>query len=93
MENITLEALEQKINTVLTLVQRLKEENNVLKQKNQELQSLITEKDKALEALKTDSETVTTMKTEIDSAKQRESRIRSKVEDLLNKLQEFEDVE
>ncbi|MFH1943805.1 MAG: hypothetical protein ABIL68_17015 [bacterium] len=93
MEDQALEDLEVKINKILTLMDEYKKENQELRNRNQELQTLFEEKEKSLMALKTESEDVLGMKSEITMYREKQDRIRSKVEALLLKLKEFEDIQ
>jgi hypothetical protein len=93
MESQNLDKLEEKITKMLTLMRRLKEENHNLQKRNQELQTLVHEKENAIQALRTQSDDYSSMKNEVDSCHEKQTRIRTKVEGLLQKLQEFEDIE
>ena len=92
MENQAFEVLEEKINHILAVVDRLKSENNDLRQKNQELQSLMNEKDNTIQTLQVEVERYRKTQTAVDSYKENQDHIRTKVESLINKLKEFEDI-
>ena len=92
MEDQTFEVLEEKINKILTIVDQLKKENQELRQKNQELRTLIEEKEETIQSHKSESENYSGMKSEIEIYRENQDRIRSKVEALLQKLKEFEDI-
>ena len=93
MEDMSFEILEEKINTILSKMDQLKVENHDLRQKNQELQAIIEEKEKKIALLKSESMNYSDMQNNIQSYKEKHDRIRSKVENLLQKLKEFEDTE
>ena len=92
MENQTFDVLEEKIIKILSMLDQLKNENQKLKQKNQELQALVKEREEDIQRLKTESESFDGMKIEIETYKEKQDRIRAKVEKLLEKLKEFEDI-
>jgi len=92
MENQAFEVLEEKINHILALVDRLKTENKDLRQKNQELQSLMNGKDNTIQTLQVEVESYRKTQTVVDSYKENQDHIRTKVESLINKLKEFEDI-
>jgi FtsZ-binding cell division protein ZapB len=92
MELNTFEELEKKIDQVLSLVDRLKMENEELKTRNMELQKRLEEKESIVHSLKEESEQYQEIKTEVTSFREKEDHIRSKVESLLQKLKEFEDM-
>jgi len=93
MEDMSFEILEEKINTILSKMDQLKVENHDLRQKNQELQAIIEEKEKKIQVLKSESKSYSNMQSNVQSYKEKHDRIRSKVENLLQKLKEFEDTE
>jgi len=93
MENQILEVLEEKINHILSLVDKLKAENLELKQRNQQLQILVDEKEKTIQTLRQESVQYRDAQNEIESYREKQDNIRSKVEILLQKLKEFEDIQ
>ena len=93
MENEILEVLEEKINHILSLVDKLKTENLELKQRNQQLQILVDEKEKTVQTLRQESAEYRDAKKDIESYREKQDHIRSKVEILLQKLKEFEDIQ
>jgi len=93
MEDMSFEILEEKINTILSKMDQLKVENHDLRQKNQKLQATVEEKEKKIALLKSESMNYSDMQNNIQSYKEKHDRIRSKVENLLQKLKEFEDTE
>lgn len=92
MHNQAFEVLEKKINNVLSMLDRLKKEKEELQQRNQELQSLIKEKENTIQTLKTEVERHSKAQTEVDSYRENQDHIRTKVESLLEKLKEFESI-
>lgn len=92
MENEALDNLENKINAVLSLVNTLRDENLELKNRNDALQRALKEKDEKIKTFQTETEQVHSMKTEVESYRNKQNRIREKVERLLDKLKEFEEV-
>ena len=93
MDNQPFDILEQKLHKILTKLEVLKGENEKLKLKNQELNSLIQEKENTIQSLQTESDEVIHMRNNLESYKSKENMIRTKVESLLQKLSEFEDIE
>ncbi|NQT26356.1 hypothetical protein HQ585_13460 [candidate division KSB1 bacterium] len=93
MENQSFELLEEKIDQILRKLNELKKENAGLKERNQELQSIISDKESKLQELTTVSESSQSMQTEIADYKEKQDNIRLKVEGLLDKLQEFEQMD
>jgi hypothetical protein len=92
MENQSFNLLEQKINKILSLIEHLKKDNIELKDKNQKLQNNCNEKDEKIKLLTEELEQHRNMKNEIEVCKEKEDRIRLKVETLLSKLKEFENI-
>jgi len=93
MDNQAIDILEQKLHKILSKLEELKGENEKLKEKNQELKSVIQEKDNTINSFKTDSEKYSMLQSDIESYKVKENTIRMKVESLLQKLKEFEDIQ
>ncbi len=92
MQNQSFDILEEKINKILLLVEHLKKENLELKSKNQKLEDNFKEKEEKIELLKEELEQHRDMKNEIEACKEKEDHIRLKVETLLSKLKEFENI-
>jgi hypothetical protein len=92
MDNQLFEQLEQKILQVLAVAARFKTENRELMQKNQELLSKLEEKERILLAVKEESERRKSAQTEMETYKEKQDRIRFKIENLLEKLKEFEEI-
>ena len=93
MDNQSFELLEKKIDQILAKLSELKKENTALKERNQELQSIISEKESKIQELSEATESSQSMQTEINDYKEKQDRIRIKVEGLLDKLQEFEQLD
>lgn len=93
MENQTFEILEKKIDQLIQVFLKLKKENQDLKVKNQELVSSVAEKERKIQQLVQEAERSQSMQSEIAGYKDKQDRIRNKVENLLEKLQEFEKLE
>jgi len=93
MENLSFEVLEEKINKIIDMLERIKKENQELRQKNKEFKQLLYEKEQIIQTLKTESESNISVNNEIDNYRKNQDRIREKVEALLSKLKEFEDFE
>lgn len=91
MDKQPFDALEEKVNNILALLERVKKDNEDLRQKNQELQALVNEKELKIQSLNMDLESFRKVKTEVDSYRENQDHIRGKVESLLQKLKEFED--
>ena len=93
MDNPSFELLEKKIDQILAKLTELKKENAGLKERNQELQSILSDKESKLQELSKATESSQSMQTEIKDYKEKQDRIRVKVEGLLDKLQEFEQLD
>ena len=91
MENLSFEVLEEKINKIIDMLERIKKENQELRQNSKELKQLLDEKEQMIQTLKTESETNIDAHNEIENYRKNQDRIRDKVEALLSKLKEFED--
>ncbi|HHS13211.1 MAG TPA: hypothetical protein ENN03_05515 [bacterium] len=92
MENV-LEILEQKVGLLLKQLQELKKDNQELKSRCQQLERMVQERDLIIQQLRQDSEGSLGMKNEIETYREKHDRIRIKVESLLQKLKEFEDIQ
>jgi predicted RNase H-like nuclease (RuvC/YqgF family) len=93
MDSQAFDILEQKLHKILTKLEVLKGENEKLKLKNQELKSLVEEKENRLQSFQTESEEVTHMRTNLEAYQSNEKMIRTKVESLLQRLNDFDDIE
>jgi len=92
MENEQFELLEKKINQLLSMITRLRSENAQLVNKVQETQQQLQQKEKQIQSMQSDTANIGNMKNQIAVYQEKEDRIRSKVEVLLKKLDEFEEV-
>jgi DNA-binding transcriptional regulator GbsR (MarR family) len=95
MEDQTLEfeILEKKIDQILELINRLETENHELNLRNKELQILVDEKQKTIENFSEESEVYQKMKNKIVTYKKNHDRIKLKVESLIDKLKNFEEIQ
>lgn len=93
MERQPFQLLEEKVDQLIALVGRLKQENQTLSKRAAECEQKIETLQKELSRTRQDSEHAESMESEIAGYKAQGERIRSKVEDLLGKLQEFKDME
>jgi FtsZ-binding cell division protein ZapB len=92
MELQFFDVLEDKINRIITRVESLKVENRELRMRNQELQAVLEEKERVIYTLKSEVDKSRGVQGEVENYKKNQDRIRSKVETLLEKLKEFEDI-
>ena len=86
------DVLEEKINRIVSRIETLKGENRELRMRIQELQAVLEEKERIVYTLKTEVDKTRDVKNEIDNYRKNQDRIRSKVETLLDKLKDFEDI-
>ena len=86
------DVLEEKINRIVSRIESLKGENRELRMRIQELQAVLEEKERIVYTLKTEVDKTRDVKNEIDNYRKNQDRIRSKVETLLDKLKDFEDI-
>ena len=93
METQAFDVLESKIDQAMQLIVKLKNENQALKLKLQEMGNTLQEKEKIISKLREESEQAKTMEVEINQYQEKQDRIRNKVETLLDKLKEFEEIE
>ena len=91
MEAQSFDILEEKVNRMIAVLNRLKVENQELLAQKQALATQLEERNQAYQALKNETDQLRHVKTDIDSYKENQDRIRSKVDSLLLKLKEFED--
>ncbi len=92
MELQILDVLEEKINRVVRLVESLRTENHELRMRITELQAVLDERERTLYALKAEIEKSKTVQNEIETYKKNQDQIRTRVENLLQKLKAFEDI-
>jgi uncharacterized coiled-coil DUF342 family protein len=86
------DVLEEKINRIVNQVESLKVENRELRMRIQELQAVLEEKERIIYTLKSEADKSRAVQNEVENYKKNQDRIRSKVETLLEKLKEFEDI-
>ena len=84
------EILEGKISQAIKLINALKDENKDLKARVQMLENTHHEKDEELARLRHELGNIQSNADESRQLKEREERIRSKVEDMLAKLEELQ---
>jgi len=92
MEFQFLDVLEEKINRIVSRIEALKGENRELRMRIQELQAVLEEKERIVYTLKSEVDKTRGVQGEIDTYRKNQDRIRSKVETLLEKLKDFEDI-
>jgi peptidoglycan hydrolase CwlO-like protein len=92
MELQFFDVLEEKVNRIVDRIETLKGENRELRMRIQELQAVVEEKERIVYALKSEVDKSQGVQTEIENYRKNQDRIRSKVETLLEKLKEFEDI-
>jgi uncharacterized coiled-coil DUF342 family protein len=92
MELQFFDVLEEKINRIVGRFETLKGENRELRMRIQELQAVVEEKERIVYALKSEVDKSRGVQSEIENYRKNQDRIRSKVETLLEKLKEFEDI-
>jgi hypothetical protein len=91
MENEIFDQLEQKIVQVLGVLSRLKSHNQELALKNHEMQAKLEEKERIILTLKEELEQRKKTQIDVDAYKEKQERIRFKIESLVEKLKEFDD--
>ncbi|MBN2417393.1 cell division protein ZapB [bacterium] len=91
MDHQSLDALEEKITRMISKMNKLKVENQELRQENKTLQTALNEKEQTIQQLHNKAEEISRVQGDIETYKQNQDRIRSKVEVLLHKLKEFEE--
>lgn len=93
METQAFDVLEKKIDQLLFALKQLKQKNQDLNQKNLELKAIVSEKDKQLLSMKNEVEKYQQSQLEMVEFKNKQDRVKNKVETLLEKLKEFEALE
>jgi len=93
MENFPLDILEVKITKIISMLDHIKQENKELQIRNRELNAQLEEKEKTSQTLMTALKKVEDEKKNVETYKEKQDKIRSKLETLLDKLKEFEDIE
>jgi predicted RNase H-like nuclease (RuvC/YqgF family) len=91
MENQIFDLLEQKIIQMLGVVSGLKSRNQELVEQNRELQAKLEEKERNILTLKEELDQRKRTQNDVDAYKEKQERIRFKIESLVEKLREFED--
>jgi hypothetical protein len=91
MENQILDQLEQKIVQVLGVMSRLKAHNQELALKNHELQAKLEDKERIILTLKEELDQRKKSQVDVDVYKEKQERIRFKIESLVEKLKEFDE--
>jgi DNA repair exonuclease SbcCD ATPase subunit len=84
--------LEEKVNRMVQQVGQLKTDNRELRMRIQELQAVLEEKERAVYTLRTELDQSKVIQGEIENYRKSQDRIRSKVETLLEKLKDFENI-
>jgi DNA repair exonuclease SbcCD ATPase subunit len=84
--------LEEKVSRMVQQLGQLKTENRELRMRIQELQAVLEEKERAVYTLRTELDQSRTVQGEIENYRKSQDRIRSKVETLLEKLKDFENI-
>jgi DNA repair exonuclease SbcCD ATPase subunit len=86
------DTLEQKVTRMIQQLGQLKGENRELRMRIQELQAVLEEKERAVYTLKTQLDQSRSVQGEIENYRKSQDRIRSKVETLLEKLKDFDNI-
>ncbi len=84
--------LEEKVSRMVQQLGQLKTENRELRMRNQELQAVLEDKERVVYTLRTELDQSRTVQGEIENYRKSQDRIRSKVETLLEKLKDFENI-
>lgn len=87
-----LQILEQKILKLISRLNELEIENNDLQQRYKQLLTQIEEKENIIQQLKVSNKTNIQMQDELENYKKNENKVKSKVESLLMKLKEFDEL-
>lgn len=85
-----LEILEAKINQAVEMIDRLKNENQELQNGNRELRAESESKDLIIQQLKEENQNLQQMKIESSIDKEKEEKIKSKVDKMLSRLDELQ---
>jgi uncharacterized membrane protein len=84
------DVLEKKVSQLISLIDKLKTENGDLRRRLQEMESLQKNTDEQLRQARESIDKIRGNQDEANSFKEREERIRSKVEQMLAKLEELQ---
>lgn len=87
-----IDMLEEKVSRMVQQLGQLRTENRELRMRNQELQAVLEDKERAVYTLRTELDQSRTVQGEIENYRKSQDRIRSKVETLLEKLKDFENI-
>lgn len=93
MENQIFDTLEEKIDQILDYFSRLTRENRELREKLVAMEKQIGEQERTIQALGQMTEKNQGMENEIETYRQKQEKVRKKIDTLLNKLKEFEHFE
>ncbi len=93
MEAQIFDILENKIDQALSMISQLTDENTTLKQKVQELSQELQRREEQIHTLEEELKKAKNMQVELDTYHEKQDRIRNKVETLLDKLREFEEIQ
>lgn len=85
-----LDILEKKIGQAVELIEQLKAENQKLQSNSNQFQSELDSKDLVIKQLKEENQNLKLMQNNSVLEKEKEEKIRSKVEQMLNKLDELQ---
>jgi FtsZ-binding cell division protein ZapB len=85
-----LDILEAKINQALELIEKLRTENRELRHLISELRSESESKDLLIQQLKEENQNLQQMKIDSSMGKDKEEKIKDKVEHMLNRLEELQ---
>lgn len=92
MEFEQIDLLATRINKAVELIEQLKTENNTLQQKCDLLQSEFDDKNSLIQQLKEENQNLRLVQNESSLGKEREEKIRNKVELMLTKLDELQNL-
>lgn len=90
MELDQLEILESKITQAVELIETLRRENQELRHSNRELRSELESRDLLIEQVKEENQSLQRINSESSLSKETEEKIRSKVENMLSRLDELQ---
>ncbi|MCG8603847.1 cell division protein ZapB [bacterium] len=85
-----LDILEDKINQAVRTLEKVRIENQELMRTNQELRSTSEEKDRVIQQLRDENEGLKQLQTQNSIDKEKEELIKSKVEQMLSRLDDLE---
>jgi len=85
-----LDALEQKVAKAIHLIEELRGENNALKDEVKQLTNEVVLKDSLIQQLREENHDLSRIQEEATLGKDKEARIRSRIEQMLAKLDELQ---